>query len=80
MSMSPLYIVGQLVASDNPSEVAQLEVRSRPYMHRMFFDAKAEAQRLAQKHPGSRFVVLRSVGFAEVEATRWVDCEEEIPF
>lgn len=80
MSKPVFYIVGTLDSSADPGEFAQLLVSPRPFRHGSFIGAKLEAERLAQKNPGTRFVVLRTIGFAEVTATSWTDCDEEIPF
>ena len=51
------------------------------YRHMDEQSARAEAERLAQVHPGKEFWVLRSVGSCRHSAVRWIECEEpEIPF
>ena len=80
MSKTVFYIVGTLTRSAVPGELPRLLASPCPFRHGSFIGAKSEAERLAQKNPGTRFVVLRTVGFAEATATSWTDCEEEIPF
>lgn len=80
MTMTVFYIVGTLASSADPGEFPQVLLSPRPFRHGSFIGAKSEAERLAQKNPGTRFVVFRTIGFAEVTATSWTDCDEEIPF
>lgn len=80
MSNHVFYIVGTLSNSADPGELPRLLVSPSPFRHGSFISAKCEAERLAQKSPGTRFAVLRTIGFAEVTATSWTDCDEEIPF
>ena len=42
--------------------------------------AKAEAKRLAGLHPGQRFYVLCSTGYAEKIEISWTDMAEDMPF
>ena len=80
MNKTVFYIIGTLDRSADPGELPRLLVSPSPFRHGSFISAKLEAERLAQKSPGTRFVVLRTIGFAEVTATSWTDCDEEIPF
>lgn len=49
--------------------------------HHSLEDARREAERLAEKHPGNRFFVLAAQGYAvTARPTTWVDLEEELPF
>lgn len=44
--------------------------------------ARAEAERLARQHPGSRFYVLASIGDVQVNDTHWTphDQFDDLPF
>lgn len=49
--------------------------------HGSLDDARREAERLAEKHPGNRFFVLSAQGYAvTAKPTTWVDLEVESPF
>ena len=45
-------------------------------------EARTEAQRLAMKHPGKLFCVLRSVAFCQMDGVHWTETREaeEISF
>lgn len=55
-------------------------VPGNPYRHTSFDSAKVEAFRLAREHPGKRFFVFASLGFATThEPVTWTK-HDEIPF
>lgn len=59
------YIIGSLTAENG------LSVSPRPHVHASKYDARREAERLANKTPGKRFVVLQNVGSVVAIGVAW---------
>ncbi len=50
------------------------------YKHPTPEAANAEARRLANLHPGEKFIVLQAIGHVEKVETTWVEYGEPVPF